>query len=205
MCHEETFDHTEFQHLPRPLVIGIGNPQRKDDGAGPAVIRGLRAAFDASGDTCPWDLLECHGDPASLIEILKDRSCVLLIDAVTSGSPTGTLHLLDAAQPLPTALFSVPSTHNLGLAEALELARAFEQLPLDVRVVGIEAEDMGYGTSFSPGMDQAVRRVTKALLHLAKHLHLLPTRLTLQILSPEGESRPPEVSDATLAGPETPP
>lgn len=160
---------------PRPLVIGVGNPHRNDDGAGPAVIRGLRTALESTGQ-CPWDLLECHGDPASLIEVLKGRSSVLLVDAVSSGKPTGSLHFLDAATPLPTALFAGTSTHNLGLPESLELARAFDQLPGDVKVVGIEAEDLGYGASFSPGVHDAVLFVIRRLVQLSKEPPFLPTQ-----------------------------
>ena len=52
-----------------------------------------------------------------------------MIDGVSSGAAPGTLHRFEVAdEPLPAELFS-SSTHALGVAEAVELARELDRLP----------------------------------------------------------------------------
>src|SRR3954452_13627171 len=50
-----------------------------------------------------------------------------------------------AKQPIPRTMFNC-STHDLGVAEAIELARAFGKLPPRLIVYGIEGRDFDEGT-----------------------------------------------------------
>jgi hydrogenase maturation protease len=66
------------------------------------------------------------------------------------------VHRLDAAAgPLPTELFAA-STHHLGLADAVELARALGRLPERLVVVGIEGRSFDAGEGLSPDVEAAV-------------------------------------------------
>jgi len=90
-------------------------------------------------------VVEHEGEPLEMIEACEGVGAVCIVDAVCSGAPAGSLHRLDAStQPLPASLFGV-STHRLGLADALEIARALGRLPPRVLVYGVE------GTRFEPG------------------------------------------------------
>jgi hydrogenase maturation protease len=134
------------------LVIGVGNRFRTDDAAGIVAAEriGLRAA-------APVRLIE--GDAADLLEALAGAERAVLIDAVRSESPPGTVHRFDAhAGPLPAELFRM-STHSISAAEVLELARVLGQLPARVVVYGIEAEKVEAGCGLSPGVEEAVRKV----------------------------------------------
>ena len=79
---------------------------------------------------------------------------IVLVDAVSSGAPPGTVHSFDAsAEPLPAVLFGASSTHALGLAEAVELARSLGRLPGRVLVYGVEGGTFAYGKGLSPEVE----------------------------------------------------
>jgi hydrogenase maturation protease len=135
-------------------VIGIGNPDRGDDGAGRAVARLLR------DDPPPGvELIEQDGEVSSLLACFDGVPVVYLIDACLSGAPAGAVHRFDAtAEPLPQDMFSL-STHGMGLAEAIELARSLGQLPERCIVYAIEGLAFAPGTPLSPPVVAAIAGV----------------------------------------------
>ena len=138
------------------LVIGLGNSFRGDDGAGPAVARALL-------DAVPARVRAYEGEPVGLIEEWTGADAVIVVDAVSSGSPPGTVHRLDPlAEPIPAAL-SQGSTHAFGLAETIELARTLGRLPPRLAVYGIEGERFTAGQELSPPVRAAVEQVVGEL------------------------------------------
>jgi hydrogenase maturation protease len=109
-------------------------------------------------------VLEARGDLLDLLAGWQGAEAVILVDAVSSGRPPGTIHRVAAhREPLPRAWLSPASTHALGLAEAVELARALHQLPPHLLVFGIEGKNFAPGDPLSPevlrAVPEAVRRV----------------------------------------------
>jgi hydrogenase maturation protease len=132
------------------LVVGLGNAWRGDDGAGPAVARAL-------GDD-PRVLVH-EGEPIGLLDAWAGAAEVMVVDAVSSGAPAGTVHRLDAAAaPLP-ATVARGSTHAFGLAATIELARTLDRLPPRITVYGIEGEDFRAGDELSAPVRAAVDAV----------------------------------------------
>lgn len=109
------------------------------------------------------------------MEAWRGADTVILIDAVLSGAPPGTIHHLDAhAQSIPTNFFSY-STHAFSVAEAIELARILNCLPPRLLLIGIEGKDFAYGMGLSPEVDEAVARVVHSIKAGTYHsLPLLP-------------------------------
>ncbi len=100
-----------------------------------------------------------EGEPIDLLDRWVGADEVIVVDAVSSGAPPGTIHRLDPlAEPIQTAL-SQGSTHALGLAEAIELARALDRLPSSLAVYGIEGERFTAGEELSPAVARAVEHV----------------------------------------------
>jgi hydrogenase maturation protease len=143
----------------RTVLIGIGNPLRGDDAAGVAVAERLRAAAPA-GIT----VVACDAEPSRLIEAWEGADSVVLVDAVASGAGPGTLHRFDAsAEPIEArALRS--STHAIGLAETIELARALGKLPPRVVVHGIEGASFEAGVPLTPAVEEAVGRLADLIV-----------------------------------------
>ena len=99
-----------------------------------------------------------EGEPVGLIEDWAGADAVIVVDAVSSGAPPGTVHRLDPlAEPIPAAL-SQGSTHAFGLAETIELARALDRLRRGSTVYGIEGERFAAGDELSPAVRPPSRR-----------------------------------------------
>ncbi|MDF2231830.1 hydrogenase maturation protease [Albimonas sp. CAU 1670] len=145
---------------PAPVrVIGLGEPLRGDDGAGRAVAARLRGRLPAG-----VSLHEAAGEATGLLALLAGARAAVLADACRSGAPAGTVQRLDPGEgPLPAAVGSV-STHGLGLAEALEIARALDGLPPVCRVYAIEAGDVSAGAGLGAEVARAVDAVAEAIL-----------------------------------------
>ena len=140
-------------------MIALGNPLRGDDGAGPAVLHALEGRVPDG-----VRLARCGGDPAELLDLLDGAERVVIVDAVRTGAPPGALHRLDAAAgPLP-ARSAGHSTHGLGLADGLELARALGRLPASALVVGIEAAGDEPGGALSPQVAAAIEPAAALVL-----------------------------------------
>jgi hydrogenase maturation protease len=143
----------------RRLVIGVGNPERGDDAAGPAVARRLRGL--APGDVT---IVEHDGEPARFLAEIADVASVFAVDACVSGAPPGTIRCFDAlAAPLPD-LRSGWSTHGFGLATAIELARSLGQLPPRIVIFTIEGQLFESGGPLSPPVAAAVDQVARKVL-----------------------------------------
>jgi hydrogenase maturation protease len=139
-------------------LIGVGNHYRSDDAAGLEVAKRLRGMQPPG-----CRILEEEGEPASLIESWALVKEALVIDAVASGAPPGTLHRFDATHgPLPTELFK-GSTHSLGVADAVELARELDKLPPRLAVYGIEGESFETGEGLSPAVEATVNALVAEL------------------------------------------
>ncbi|MCB9992207.1 MAG: hydrogenase maturation protease [Hyphomicrobiaceae bacterium] len=131
----------------RPLIVGIGNPFRSDDGAGPYVATKLGGLGFLS--------VTHEGDGTGLMDLFERHRSLVLVDATLSGRVAGTVTSFDAiGEKLPAELFHY-STHRFGLAEAVETARALGSLPERLLVFGIEGADFSAGTALSPAVQGA--------------------------------------------------
>jgi hydrogenase maturation protease len=140
------------------LCIGIGNVYRHDDGVGLYVARLLRE--QNLPDTA---VIEHGGDGISLLELIADADTVILIDAISSGAAPGTLAQFAAHEhPLPARCFA-HSSHAVGVAEAVELARALGNLPRCCVVYGIEGACFAAGVGLTPAVEQAARDLAAAI------------------------------------------
>ena len=113
-------------------LIGIGNRFRRDDAAGLEVVRRLRLAHPPG-----VILIEQEGEPGSLIEAWSRVDEALVIDGVSSGSAWDAPSLRRHRRPPPAEVFN-PSTHAMGLPEAVELARELDRLPGRLIAYGIK-------------------------------------------------------------------
>jgi hydrogenase maturation protease len=143
---------------PHILLIGIGNEYRGDDDAGLAAMRALKAKG------LPGMLFkECTGDGADLIETWRKEQMVILIDAVSSGAPPGTVYRFDALTQPMLNRYSFHSTHAFGVVEAIELARALHLLPPCLIIYAIEGKNFATGMGLSPEVEKAVQQVVERI------------------------------------------
>jgi hydrogenase maturation protease len=149
----------------RIVIIGVGNVDRGDDGAGVAVARKI-VELQGTG----IDVLQESGEGTSLIEAWKGAKCVILVDAIQSGAAPGTIRRIDAGgEPIPAGSFR-GSTHGFGVADAIELARTLGELPAGLVVFGIEGQDFTPGGKLSPAVRRAVTIAAAQILREAQRL-----------------------------------
>lgn len=143
----------------RVVVIGVGNEFRRDDGAGPQLVTGLRQRAPADVDFFVSD-----GDPTGIIEAWDGAALAIVVDAVRI-NPTapGRLYrlILDRDRPVPD---SAVSSHGLGLGEAIGLAQVLGRMPARLIVHAVEAGDVGPGTGLTPAVAAAAARLAAAVL-----------------------------------------
>jgi hydrogenase maturation protease len=144
-------------------VIGIGSPHG-DDAVGLAVAERLAGQGVPTG----VEVLGRSRPGLDLLDDLRGVDGVVLVDAMRSGAPPGTVRAVD---PAALAAIQGSSSHGFGVAEALALASALGVRLPELRVVGIEVGPRG-GAALSSvaqaALPHACQRVREALRSLAR-------------------------------------
>jgi hydrogenase maturation protease len=161
---------------PRLMVLGCGNPFAGDDNVGLELVHRLQAhggygcesqdlsgrgvrpcapTFPRRGYGCEFRELPEGG--LDLLELFDRADIILFVDAVLSGAPPGTLHLvpLPSRDVVPRALGAV-SSHGWGLDEALRLALALGRRVPRLMLLGVELESLAQGTRRTASVDAAL-------------------------------------------------
>ena len=137
-------------------IIGIGSPFG-EDACGMAAARALaREPPDGA------EIVVADRPGAALIELLDGVDATILIDAVRSGALPGTIHDLDLRE-LPGSCLRPVSSHDLGVAEAVQLAITLGRLPARGRLLGIEIgpPPRAPSSQIAPAMREAVAEVVR--------------------------------------------
>jgi hydrogenase maturation protease len=141
-------------------VVGIGQRVAGDDGAGLAVIDELRCRKVPAG----VELVEA-GEDADLVSLLESDIPVILVDAVLASPPGAVLELTPA--DLAAGARPAVSSHGLGVARAVELARVLhgERFPprLEIVAIGVEMPGRHVDTLSAP-VQAAVSRAADMIL-----------------------------------------
>jgi hydrogenase maturation protease len=124
------------------LIIGLGNSDRGDDAAGPLVVHRLNEQNIPA--------LVHAGSTLDLIELWTNADHVIIVDAVVSNAAPGTVQIWDANRIRSCKEVFRSSTHEMGLADAVELSRALGRSPAGLLIYGIEARQFGPATPPSP-------------------------------------------------------
>jgi hydrogenase maturation protease len=153
----------------RVLVVGVGNPDRGDDGIGPLVVRQLlgRVSRDVA-------IIARSGDALALIDDWEGRDAVILVDAAAPGGTPGSIHRIDLLRDALPPELSLSSTHGFGVAEAVGLADALNLLPAQLIAYAIEGANFDPGAPISPQVaavaDEVASRVAAELRCMTQRL-----------------------------------
>jgi hydrogenase maturation protease len=136
---------------PSIKIIGIGNPFRSDDGIGHYITKQLRKYKLPN-----VDIIEECGEGTLLMERWNGGKCVIVVDAVSSGSTPGTIHRFDIhTDRIPSNFFHY-SSHTFGLAEAIELSQVLGRVPENLIVYGVECNKFDDGEGISEELKNSV-------------------------------------------------
>jgi hydrogenase maturation protease len=107
---------------------------------------------------------EQSGAALDLIERLRGTDSAFLVDAAVTGAPPGTIHVFDCAiADLPT-MRPGASSHGLGVAEAIAMARALHELPRVCRLYAIEGVNFAPGAAISPAVRAAAEELAATMM-----------------------------------------
>lgn len=144
------------------LIIGLGNPLLRDDAVGLRVARQVAAALGGREDV---EVTEETCGGLRLMERMVGFDRAILIDALRSGRPPGTVLTLD---PRQVQTQHSASSHDVNLPTALALGRRTgARLPADdqLSVIAVEAEDVEtFGEEMTAAVEAAVPRAAARVL-----------------------------------------
>lgn len=134
--------------MARVLVIGMGSAHG-DDQAGWKLASMLQAAPPAGATVA------AVSDPSALLNRLGDCDRLIVVDAMRTGAPPGTV----GRWTWPDAGLEQKlgrSSHGVGVGSVLSLAERLGLLPAEVILLGIEAENIQPGAALSPVIADAL-------------------------------------------------
>jgi len=148
----------------KTLILGLGNPLITDDSIGLRVIEELKSPLAGRPDV---EVSEDYWGGLRLMERMIGFDRAIVVDAIQTGAPPGTIHRL-TPDGIPTQRSA--SAHDMNLATALEFGRqAGMHLPANegIRLVGIEAEDiLTFGEQCTPAVQAAIPRAVEVVLEV---------------------------------------
>lgn len=151
-------------------ILGIGSPFG-DDQSGWKMIELLKQRKALQDYIPDYLVLETHDRPGiRLLELMENTNTIFLIDAVVTGSKIGKLYRFENEEI--EELKCIISSHDIGVAQALQLGRALNQLPEQLIFYGIEInhDNTGMGISFliESCIHQLVECIETEVLHILR-------------------------------------
>ena len=148
----------------RIKLLGLGHSMRGDDEIGLIVVQRW---IDEQRGTYPKDRVEAdilESPGLNLLGNISGRDAAILVDAVQSGAPAGTVHIL-AEEDLAAFTEGSGSAHGWGAAETLSLGHRLvpEDMPPKIILIGIEAVQFELGEGLSPGVKAAIPKAISAI------------------------------------------
>lgn len=127
------------------LVLGIGNMLLQDEGIGVHVVQDLEAGYRLAPGV---EVLDGGTSGMDLLDMVADRDHLIIVDAVNTGDPAGTLVVLGNEQ-VPAFFRTKISPHQLGLSDLLAALALMERSPKRLSLVGMVPETMDTGLELS--------------------------------------------------------
>jgi hydrogenase maturation protease len=154
------------QKLIRLLVLGLGNVLLGDDGLGAAAVTRMERDYRIP----PGVQLEDGGTLGlSLLGLLAESERVILVDAVRTGNPPGTLVRIDGEEVMD-AVRDRLSPHQVGVADVLDAARLMDCYPASVTLLGLEPDTIELSvvrsSAVEAGLDGLVETIVREVQRL---------------------------------------
>ncbi len=146
----------------KTLVLGIGNPIRRDDRIGLRVIKELEGLFFDSEVTVQTSTLA----GINLLEYFIGFDRAVIVDAIQTGGEPGSVYRLSPQDFI--AWHVPPHLHNVDFFKALILARdLIPNLPKDIAIVGIEVEDVStFGEDLTAEVERSISSAVEQILQI---------------------------------------
>lgn len=160
------------------MVIGIGQALRGDDAAGLEIVKRWQAGHPETANDAQVVVELAPLPGLSLLSFLECVDAAILVDAMSSGAPAGTLHVLNQAD-LASFGSDAQSAHGWGVAETLALGENLygDKLPGQISLLAIETGTVEMGSQLSPAVQEALPAAVQRLQQLVMQALRSPSDL----------------------------
>jgi hydrogenase maturation protease len=142
------------------LVLGLGNVLLSDDGLGAAAVARLERDWRIPDGV----RLEDGGTLGlSLLGLLSDAEQVIIVDAVRTDDPPGSLVRIDGAAVID-AVRDRLSVHQVGVADLLDAARLIDCYPTGVTLIGLVPETLDLAVERSAAIERRIDDLVEAII-----------------------------------------
>ncbi|MCX7995529.1 MAG: hydrogenase maturation peptidase HycI [candidate division WOR-3 bacterium] len=144
----------EIENAQKICILGVGNTQKGDDGAGPGVIKILQKSLKKE-NLNNLKLIDCGEIPENFTgDIRKFKpDLTIIIDACISGRKPGAVYIVNPEKIQPQDF----STHRLPLSMFVKFLE--ETIPTKVIVIGVEPKNINYGDEISSEVNKAIEEI----------------------------------------------
>jgi hydrogenase maturation protease len=164
------------------LVLGVGNILLHDEGLGVRAIEELERAYAFAPEV---ELVDGGTCGLELLDNLKGRDLLVIIDAMKNGGPPGSVYRL-ADGEVPAHFNTRITPHQLGISDLLATLGLMDSLPGRLVLFGVEPGDLSTGLGLSESVEQALARVVVAVAAELAGYGLEPQLLAAEASRPPG-------------------
>jgi len=159
---------------PRILVMGVGNPLMKDEGAGPRTVEILMNAFDYPDNV---EVVDCGTMGYTILDVLRGADHLIVVDALRADDlEPGDVVRLEPDDFAPSQVMH--SLHDVRLPEVLQAAALIGTAPHTI-AIGIQIEEIAeWVVELSKPVEAALPVAVAAVLEELAALGVQPTPKT---------------------------
>lgn len=143
----------------RALVLGVGNILLRDDGLGVRTAEFFAHSYSFGSDI---SCLDGGTAGAGLLPLFSEFSHIVIIDALSSDSPPGTIVNFSGEDLKKKGARLKTTAHSIGVKDLLELA-AFEGSHPMVTIIGMVPAEISPGLEISETVRKALPEAAKAI------------------------------------------
>jgi hydrogenase maturation protease len=157
----------------------MGNILLQDEGLGIHALNTLQRRYEFPPEV---ECLDGGTSGMALVDLISGREYLLVLDAVQTGDPPGTLVNMDD-QDVPVYFGLRVTPHQLGLSDVLASLTLAEEQPGNVTVLGLVPFSLEMSLDVSPGISARLDHLIEAVAIELQELGY-PLRPRIQDLTP---------------------
>ena len=149
--NEAVFSELKKRIKGKTLILGVGNPMRGDDGAGPQVAEGLKKAASL-------EVINCRDVPEKYTrDILAiNPDTIVIVDTVDFEGPPGELRIIEIDRIAQTGF----STHEMALTLLAKYVKS--HIDADIFLLAIKPEHLDFNKDMSEALQMSVNCIVKS-------------------------------------------
>lgn len=138
-----------------PLILGLGNLVRGDEGLGVHAANHLSSQFTAFRSV---EVMDGGTLGLSLIEPIAQSSALIVIDAANLGKPPGTTEVfIGAGMDRFVVNLKTRTAHDVNLVDLLHAVKLLDCLPSARALIAIQPHTLDLSTVLSPAVEAAIK------------------------------------------------